>query len=157
MRLRAAALLLLVAAAPADTPMGVVRLHPPLPAPCVSSPFGPRAGQMHRGTDLPAPAGAWVTAAAAGRVVSIRRIGASGLAVELRHADGSRTRYAHLGTVTPALAEGRAEVAAGERLGRVGRTGVSRGTHLHFELFLTNEPVDAAPILQLRACRRTGD
>jgi murein DD-endopeptidase MepM/ murein hydrolase activator NlpD len=112
---------------------------------------------MHRGIDLPAPAGAWVTAAAAGRVVSIRRIGASGLAVELRHADGSRTRYAHLGSVTPALAEGRGEVAAGERLGRVGRTGVSRGTHLHFELFITNEAVDAAPILQLRACRRTGN
>lgn len=160
-RLRAAALLLLAAAAPpghrSDTPVGVVRLQPPLATPCISSPFGPRGGQMHRGIDLPAPAGAWVAAAAAGRVVAIRRIGASGLAVELRHADGSRTRYAHLGSVTPALAEGRAEVAAGERLGRVGRTGVSRGTHLHFELFITNEPVDAAPILQLRSCRRGAD
>jgi len=37
----------------------------PVGATCVSSPFGPRAGQMHRGIDLPAPAGAWTAPAPA--------------------------------------------------------------------------------------------
>ncbi len=59
-------------------------LLPPVTPACISSPFGerpaggPRASRMHNGLDLPAPAGAWVRAAAAGRVVSVRRIGAWG-------------------------------------------------------------------------------
>ena len=69
--------------------------------------------------------------------------------VELAHADGTRTRYAHLGTVTPALAGGQKQVAVGERLGRVGRTGTTRGTHLHFELWRQGKPTDPAQSLQL--------
>jgi len=141
-------LLGLVAAAPQGGP-----LLSPIEGACVSSPFGMRGSVMHNGIDLPAPAGAWVRAAAAGRVVAVRRRGASGLEVELEHADGTRTRYAHLGTVTPALAEGRRDVAAGERLGRVGRTGTTRGTHLHFEYLVDKSLRDAAPELGLPACQ----
>lgn len=124
----------------------------PVEAACISSPFGRRGAQMHNGVDLPAPAGAWVSAAAPGRIVALRRMGASGLQVELRHSDASRTRYAHLGTVTPALAGGQRDVAMGERLGRVGRTGTTRGTHLHFELWRDGRAVDPAPSLALREC-----
>jgi murein DD-endopeptidase MepM/ murein hydrolase activator NlpD len=109
---------------------------------------------MHRGADLPAPAGAWVRAAAPGRVTLLRREGANGLMVELLHADGTRTRYAHLGTVTPALAAGQRQVALGERLGRVGRTGTTRGTHLHFELWRQGQAIDPAESLQLPPCDR---
>ncbi len=119
---------------------------------CISSAFGPRGGVFHAGVDLPAPAGAWVRAAAPGQVAAILRMGASGLLVELRHADGSRTRYAHLGALTPALAGGRATVALGERLGRVGRTGTTRGTHLHFELMRHELIIDPAPALGLVPC-----
>lgn len=97
--------------------------------------------------DLPAPAGAWVRAAAAGRVAAVRRIGAGGLEVEVRHTDGLATRYAHLGTVSPALAGGKREVAAGEAIGRVGRTGITYGTHLHFEVWVRGGRVDPAPFL----------
>ena len=107
---------------------------------------------MHRGIDLPAPAGAWVRAAAPGQVSLLRREGANGLLVELRHADGTRTRYAHLGTVTPDLAGGRRALALGERIGRVGRTGTTRGTHLHFELWRQGQPVNPAESLQLPPC-----
>jgi len=124
----------------------------PVGATCISSPFGPRAGRMHRGIDLPAPAGAWVRAAAPGRVTLLRREGANGLMVELQHTDGTRTRYAHLGTVTPGLAQGSRAVALGERLGRVGRTGTTRGTHLHFELWRQGQPIDPAKSLQLPPC-----
>jgi len=124
----------------------------PLEQTCISSPFGPRGAAMHQGVDLAAPAGAWVRAAAAGTVLGIGRRGAAGLVVQLQHPDGSRTRYAHLGSVAPALAQGKRQVAAGERLGRVGRTGTARGTHLHFELYLGGRAVDAAPFLALPRC-----
>jgi murein DD-endopeptidase MepM/ murein hydrolase activator NlpD len=146
-RLLAAGLLL--AAPAAAEPLLLVPLEGPA---CISSPFGPRGGALHAGVDLPAPAGAWVRAAAPGRVTAIRRMGAAGLTVELHHADGSRTRYAHLGTLTPALAGGRATVALGERLGRVGRTGTTRGTHLHFELLRQGQRIDPAPALGLVSC-----
>lgn len=132
---------------------------PVVPA-CISSPFGPReaagprASRFHQGIDLPAPAGAWVRAAAAGQVLAIRRIGGTGLAVTLRHPGGYITRYAHLGQVSPALAGGKRDVAQGEALGRIGRTGVTYGTHLHFELEVGGERVDPAPHLPVTRCER---
>ena len=151
----ALALTLLALPAQANTPSGFVL---PVEAACISSPFGPRSGagprasSFHAGIDLPAPAGAWVRAVAAGDVVAIRRRSAAGLEVELRHADGRVTRYAHLGTVAPTLANGRRRVAQGEAIGRIGRTGITYGTHLHFELLVGGERVDAAPLFGLPRC-----
>jgi murein DD-endopeptidase MepM/ murein hydrolase activator NlpD len=135
-------------------------LAPVSPA-CVSSPFGPRdavgprASRFHNGIDLPAPAGAWVRAAAAGQVAGIRRRGASGLEVTIRHADGTMTRYAHLGMVAPALATGQRMVAQGDRLGRIGRTGITYGTHLHLEVLVNGVPVDPARYFDIQPCDRT--
>lgn len=150
-------LLFATSIARADIPAGALGL--PLSPACVSSPFGPRAApgprgsEMHRGIDLPAPAGAWVVAAAAGEVVAIRRHRAgAGLEVEMRHAGGIVTRYAHLGQVAPALAGGRRRLARGERIGRIGRTGITYGTHLHFELLLGGAHLDPAPVLGVEAC-----
>jgi murein DD-endopeptidase MepM/ murein hydrolase activator NlpD len=145
--------------APALAPPGPLRL--PVPGACISSPFGPRhavgphAALIHNGVDLPAAAGTWVTAAAAGEVVAVRRIGASGLEVDVAHGPPGAafvTRYAHLGTVAPGLASGRRIVAAGDRIGRVGRTGVTYGTHLHFEVRIGGQPIDPAPFLAVQPC-----
>jgi len=157
MRLWAAPLLALASPAAAQE---VPELALPVTPACISSPFGarggdtigPHASDTHSGIDLPAPPGAWVHAAAAGQVVAIGRRGASGLAVQLRHAGGAVTVYAHLGTVAPALASGRRRVAQGERLGRVGRTGVTYGTHLHFEIRLLGVAIDPAPHLPAAPC-----
>lgn len=125
---------------------------------CISSPFGdrgpggPKASRHHLGMDMPAPAGGWVKAAAAGQVVAIGKRGAAGMEVTLRHPGGYLTRYAHLGTVAPALASGRRMVRQGEALGRIGRTGVTYGTHLHFELVIGGERVDPAPYLGVKPC-----
>lgn len=133
-------------------------LVPPVTPACISSPFGareaagPRASRLHGGIDLPAPAGAWVGAAAAGRVAAIRRRGAAGLEIDLAHPGGWVTRYAHLGAVVPALASGKRGVAQGERLGRVGRTGITYGTHLHFELLADGARQDPARHLALSPC-----
>lgn len=158
-RLSVALLIALSQAGPAlaETPSLALPLRPA----CVSSPFGareagggPRASRIHTGIDLPAPAGAWVQAAAAGQVSFIRRLGAAGLEVEIRHEGGVITRYAHLGTVAPTLASGRRVVAQGERIGRIGRTGITYGTHLHFELLINGVRQDAAPYLGVAPCQR---
>jgi murein DD-endopeptidase MepM/ murein hydrolase activator NlpD len=152
-------MLLLAACAPCPAPARET-LAPPFRAACVSSPFGPRAlvvptaGHQHPGIDIPAPSGAWVHAAAAGSVLAIRRRGLGGLWIELQHPDGVATLYAHLGSLAPALAEGRGRVAAGEALGRVGRTGMSFGAHLYFAVLLHGRAVDPQPLLGLAACGR---
>jgi murein DD-endopeptidase MepM/ murein hydrolase activator NlpD len=136
-------------------------LQPPVTPACVSSPFGwrhavgPRApAGFHNGVDLPAPAGALVRAAADGQVLSIRRMGIGGLQVVLGHGgSGFVTLYAHLGSVVPALAEGRRRLAAGEPIGRVGRTGITYGTHVFFEVLVHGHPVDPAPLLGVAPCR----
>jgi murein DD-endopeptidase MepM/ murein hydrolase activator NlpD len=128
---------------------------------CISSPFGPRSGAgprastFHRGIDLPAAAGTWVRAVAAGRIVAIRRRTARGLEIDQALPDGRVIRYAHLGQVAPALAEGRREVAAGTPLGRVGRTGITYGTHLHLEVLGDGMAIDPEPLLGVERCRAT--
>lgn len=155
--LRAAALALPCLAAAPPLP-GNVELVLPVPGACISSPFGtrhqvgPHASLTHNGIDLPAVAGTWVGAAAAGRVVAVRHLGSSGLEVNIAHGPGFITRYAHLGAVAPSIATGRTQVGAGERIGRVGRTGVTYGTHLHFEIRLQGHPIDPALYLNTKNC-----
>lgn len=139
-----------------DAPFGPLR--PPVMPACISSPFGPRilpglpkAGTFHPGIDLPAPAGAPVRAVADGQVIAVRRRGAGGLFIIVRH-PGFDALYAHLGSLAPAFAEGKRAVTAGETLGRIGRTGVSYGTHLYFQMEIKGERVDPAPYLGLRPC-----
>jgi murein DD-endopeptidase MepM/ murein hydrolase activator NlpD len=146
-------LLLAVLARPA-----LAQLALPVSPACVSSPYGarnaaePRASHFHTGVDLPAPAGAWVHAAAAGTVVAIRRRGAAGLEVEIRHSSAMTTRYDHLGNVAPALQSGKRQLKQGDVLGRIGRTGITYGTHLHFELLLNGNRVDPALALGVKHC-----
>lgn len=135
-----------------------IRLALPVSPTCISSPFGPRvlpgrplAGTYHWGVDLAAPVGASVRAVAAGQVAAIRRLGAGGLFVVVRHA-GFTTLYAHLGRVTPALAQGRTEIGVGQVLGVIGRTGLSYGAHLYFELQRDGQRIDPAPYLDVARC-----
>jgi murein DD-endopeptidase MepM/ murein hydrolase activator NlpD len=140
-----------------ESPLQSVLLPPVLPA-CISSVFGPRvlpnqpeAGTYHYGVDLPAPAGAPVVAVAPGNVVRIQRKGPGGLEMLVQH-EGFVAVYSHFGTIAPAFAEGKRTVAAGEKLGVVGRTGVISGTHVYFAILLDGKPVDPAPYLHLPRC-----
>lgn len=149
----------LAVAAPALA-QSTVDLALPMNPACMSSPFGerregaggPRASRNHQGLDMPAPAGAWIVAAAAGQVVAVRRRGAAGLEVEIRHPGGFATRYAHLGSLAPTIASGRRRVTRGERLGRIGRSGITYGTHLHFELLVGGVRIDPSAHLAIRPC-----
>lgn len=103
----------------------------------VTSGFGWRsdpftgAQRFHKGIDLRAAYGQEVQAAAPGRVVFSGEQGAYGTTVVIEHADGTRSRYAHLSAAT--VESGR-DVAAGEPVGRAGHSGRATGTHLHFEV-----------------------
>lgn len=105
----------------------------------VVSPFGVRqlpwegAGRLHAGVDIAAPYGSPVFAAADGIVVAAGVNGGYGRFVQLRHAGGLTTLYAHLSTWSARLTPG-AMVPAGEQIAQVGSTGSSTGAHLHFEI-----------------------
>ncbi len=157
--LATAAILHCPCSAIADTQHGAI-ISPPVRPACISSPCGPRvlpehpfAGTYHYGVDLPAPAGAPVLATAPGKVIGIQRKGPGGLEVLVQH-DGFLGIYSHLGMLTPAFAQGKRAVAAGEKLGVVGRTGVISGPHVYFEMVLAGKPVDPAPYLQVPQCTR---
>jgi murein DD-endopeptidase MepM/ murein hydrolase activator NlpD len=115
-------------------------------AAAVTSAFGWRAdpltgeARFHRGVDLRAAYGQDVPAAAAGRVVFSGSQGGYGTTVLLEHADGTRTRYAHL---SAALVQTGDDVGAGGLIGRAGQSGRATGTHVHFEVLdAGGTPVD---------------
>src|SRR4029453_16838876 len=97
----------------------------------VSSGFGRRFGEWHSGVDIKAPPGEPIRAAAAGTVLFSGWRSSYGRVVEIAHADGFITVYAH---------NLRNSVKAGDRvqpgtvIGAVGRAGRAAGNHLHFEV-----------------------
>ncbi|MBW4693594.1 MAG: M23 family metallopeptidase [Lyngbya sp. HA4199-MV5] len=108
-----------------------------IPAP-ITSPFGWRVHpikgnrRFHKGTDLGAPMGTPVLAAASGKVALSDWLGGYGLAIILSHQDNTQeTLYAHLSKVFVKPGQW---VEKGTVIGRVGSTGLSTGPHLHFEL-----------------------
>jgi murein DD-endopeptidase MepM/ murein hydrolase activator NlpD len=64
--------------------------------------------------------------------------------VEVRHTDGTRTRYAHLATMVRA-AGGSLAVSQGTAIGTVGSTGGSSAPHLHYEQRTSTGAVDTSP------------
>ncbi|MDA3920233.1 MAG: peptidoglycan DD-metalloendopeptidase family protein [Salinisphaera sp.] len=87
----------------------------------------------HYGVDMAAPMGTPIRAASNGRVKYVGWMHGYGRLVELRHADGYTTRYAHLHKFVHGLHVGE-YVSKGEVIGRVGSTGWSTGPHLLFEI-----------------------
>ena len=85
----------------------------------------------HLGTDYAAPSGTRVRATARGKVVHAGWKGGYGKLVEIKHANGYRTRYAHLRRIS--VKNGR-YVEQEDVIGRVGATGRATGPHLHYEL-----------------------
>lgn len=103
----------------------------------IGSGFGRRidpiagVGAMHEGIDFNAETGAPVVAAAAGVVVTAEYHPEFGNMIDIDHGDGLVSRYAHLSKSLVKLGQ---LVRRGERIGAVGSTGRSTGSHLHFEV-----------------------
>lgn len=80
-----------------------------------------------------------VVASAAGTVTRVANEGNSsyGRWIEIGHANGWRTRYAHLSVQSVNVGQ---KVKMGQKIGEVGSTGGSSGPHLHYEQLLDGSP-----------------
>jgi murein DD-endopeptidase MepM/ murein hydrolase activator NlpD len=92
---------------------------------------------FHSGQDF---AGAYmtpITATAPGIVSFTGPRAGYGNAVEIDHGHGFKTRYAHLAAISVSVGQ---HVAVGQRIGGMGSTGRSTGTHLHYEVWVNGRP-----------------
>ena len=93
----------------------------------------PFTGQtaMHQGVDFAARPGAPIHATADGLVVNASNYAGYGLMVEIDHGDGLRSRFAHC---KAALVKPGQRVERGDVIARVGSSGRSSGSHVHYEI-----------------------
>ena len=93
--------------------------------------------KFHEGLDFAAPTGTPVFATADAEVEVAERKQNYGNCVDLNHGYHYKTRYAHLSQilVTPGQ-----KVKRGDMIGKVGSTGKSAGSHLHYEVIFKDEP-----------------
>ena len=87
--------------------------------------------RAHNGVDYYAPAGAPVGAVAPGVVTLAGWTNGGGRTVKLRHPNGYETEYLHLSAISVRAGE---RVGQGDLVGRVGKTGLATGVHLHYGL-----------------------
>ena len=114
----------------------------------ISSSFGWRVHpilgfqKLHKGTDFAAPVGTPIYASGDGTVEWAAMKGPNGNLTILQHDNGWETYYLHQNAFAPGVVPG-ARVRQGQTIGWVGTTGRSTGPHLHYELHIDKEAVDA--------------
>lgn len=126
----------------------------------ISSLFGYRVHPItkvrtkHTGVDIPGSLNTPVYAARKGKVIFAGYSGGYGNLVIVRHDKGYTTYYGHLNKITTKIG---ANVGVGVMIGRMGSTGNSTGSHLHFEVRRNGEalnPIDFIPIRKFLAKRK---
>jgi len=119
----------------------------PVPTGIETSPFGWRThpllhiSEMHTGVDWGAPFGTPIFAAGNGEIEEIGLKGGYGKYVRIRHANGYETAYGHMTAFARGLQVG-SHVRQGQIVGFVGSTGLSTGSHVHFEIIVNGRFVD---------------
>lgn len=97
----------------------------------LTSPYGPRWGKLHEGLDMAAPYGTPIYAPADGVVVFAGWSNGYGRLTKIRHEFGIETRYAHQAKIRVKVGQ---RVSRGERIGDMGSSGRSTGSHVHYEI-----------------------
>lgn len=97
---------------------------------------------FHKGIDIAAKRGSDVLAAASGKVIFSGWKKGYGKTVTIEHQDGLTTLYAHMDKLFIKAGQ---EVEEGSRIGAVGRTGLTTGAHLHFELMADGKHINPVP------------
>jgi murein DD-endopeptidase MepM/ murein hydrolase activator NlpD len=109
-----------------------------------------RLPSMHEGIDLVAPVGTPVLSTAPGVVQVAEYSGAYGNVVDIQHAEGFVTRYAHLQAIHVQVGQ---TIASHQTVGTLGNTGRSTGPHLHYEVLFNGRALH--PVKALTAWGRS--
>jgi murein DD-endopeptidase MepM/ murein hydrolase activator NlpD len=120
--------------------------HPVQSAHRFTSGFGRRWGRMHYGSDFAAPHGTPIYATADGVITKAGWATGYGRLIKIKHDFGIETRYAHLSKIRVKVGQ---KVSRGDRIGDMGNTGRSTGTHLHYEIRVNGNAVN--PMKYLKA------
>ena len=111
-----------------------------------SNPFGGGGGESHKGLDISAPYGRPVKCTAEGKVVFAGYRGDYGNLVIISHGEEYQTYYGHLSEIL--VKEGQ-EVKVSTFIGKVGSTGRSTGSHLHYEIIRNNKKINPKTFINL--------
>ena len=120
---------------PKTAPTGTFAM--PIQSYVITSEFGGRWGRMHEGMDFGAGTGTPIYAADGGKVVRAGWYSGYGLCVEIDHEHGKLTRYGHCSRLLVSPGD---MVYQGQEIAKVGNTGHSFGSHLHFEVRINGSP-----------------
>lgn len=104
--------------------------------------------RMHTGTDFASGYGTPIHATGDGVVVGAGWFSGYGRQIKIRHDFGIETSYAHLSQIRVKVGQ---KVSRGERIGDMGNSGRSTGTHLHYEVRIGGKPVN--PMTFIKAAR----
>ena len=91
----------------------------------------------HPGQDFAGVYGSPIYVTAPGIVSYAGQRSGYGNTVEVDHGRGFKTRYGHLSAISVTVGQ---HVAVGQRIGAMGSTGRSTGTHLHYEVWVNGRP-----------------
>ena len=125
----------------------------PVPGAPIIQQFGPTSFAVepsyggylhfHTGVDLLAGYGTPIVAAAGGRVTAVGYADYFGIRVQVTDSFGLVEIYAHMEQVSVAVGQ---ELQQGDKVGLVGSTGLSIGSHLHFQLEVGGMPAAPGPL-----------
>jgi murein DD-endopeptidase MepM/ murein hydrolase activator NlpD len=104
------------------------------------------ASAMHAGIDLAGPNGTLIYATADGVITEAAwNNGGYGNLIKINHGRGIETRYAHLSVIGVRPGQ---QVKRGQVIGRMGSTGRSTGSHLHYEVRIDGRAVNPVPFMK---------
>jgi len=111
-----------------------------------NDPFNSAHAEFHPGIDFKGNKGDPARCTANGRVVYAGWYGGYGNCVRIAHMNNFETLYGHLSKISVKVGE---EVTVGEKIGEVGSTGHSTGTHLHYEVRKDGKAINPISFLTL--------
>ncbi|MBK5251046.1 MAG: peptidoglycan DD-metalloendopeptidase family protein [Peptostreptococcaceae bacterium] len=117
----------------------------------ITSPFGfrihPTTGKKdyHKGIDIANEQGTPIFAAGSGVVTYVGYNGGYGRMIIISHGYGYKSVYAHLKSASVNLGDA---VEKGNKIALMGSTGLSTGSHLHFEIHYNGKQINPLNILE---------
>lgn len=113
-----------------------------------SNPFDGDGSEFHPGIDFRGKKGDPVKCTASGQVVFAGRAGGYGNCIRIKHINNIETVFGHLSRILVKVGQ---KVSVGDKIGLVGSTGRSTGTHLHYEIRKNGKPVNPVKYLTLNS------